>query len=78
MKGFEEKEYKISEVERKDMKMTTLEIESDLEICKDYQTRAEEALQQLDSDAISYYQRQKKASWVKVGCATLVGVGGEH
>lgn len=75
LKGLEEKQYKISEVENTDMKMTTLKVQSDLKKCEDIQTRAGQALKQLDSDAMAYNQRQKKAAWIKVGCAAVAGVG---
>lgn len=56
----------------------TLEVGTNLEICKDCQTRAEEALKQFDSDVNSYSQEQRNAAYVKVGCAVLFGIGGKH
>ena len=78
MKGFEEKEYKISKAEKRDMKMITVQVEYDLKICEDKQKRAGDALKELVSDTASYNERQKKSAWIKVACATVVGVGGEH
>ena len=78
LKGVEKKRYKISEVEKTDMKMTTLKVQSDLKKCEDIQTRAGEALKQLDSDTMSYYQREKKALLIIFGCHVVTGFLGEH
>ena len=60
------------------MKMTTVQVEYDLKICEDIQKRAGDALKELDEDTASYNARQKKSAWIKVACATVAGVGGEH
>lgn len=78
MKGVEEKQYKLFEVVKTDMEMTTLKVQSDLKKYEDIKTRAGEALKQLDSDTVSYYQRNKKAALITVGWAVVVGVVGEH
>lgn len=60
------------------MKMKTLELDKGLEICTDYQERAEKALKELESDLSSYYKRQKNAACIKVGCIVVAAVGGKH
>ena len=42
------------------MKMTTLKVERDLEICSGHQKQAEEALNELHADTSSYLERRKK------------------
>lgn len=78
MKGLSERQFKISEVEKTDMKMTTIEVQSGLKKCKDIQRRADVALEQLESDTNSYNQEQKKVAWIKSVCSVVLGVGGEH
>ena len=78
LKGVEEKQYKIFEVEKTDMKMTTLKAQSDLKKYEDIKTRAGKALKQLDSDTMSYYQREKKTLLIMLGCYVLAGIVGEH
>ena len=78
LKELREKQYKISEVEKTDLIMMTIQVQSDLKKCEEIQRRAGVALKEFDSDTISYCQTQTKASWIKVVCAAVFGVGGEH
>lgn len=78
LKGLEEKEFKISETEKIAMKMMTHDVENELTIFKNYQTRAEEAINRLNSKTNSYYESRKKTAWIVTGCLSLASFAGKH
>ncbi len=65
-------------MERIYLEMIQLEFDGGLEICTDYQKRAEEAMKELNSEKAAYMARKKKAAIMKGICVVVGSVGGEQ